>query len=145
MSFCSTLSKDYWYLVFTTTRTRLKENCLCKCNKATYLTAKGREEPVFASDWMVWRLRGNVFADSDGDYESGGFDYHKSIYMCLTDGRFSFNNEWALIKKPAWQVERSQESSKMFSFAHLAAWMRIDVNIGYISILTWICTKNAEK
>ena len=48
--------------------------------------------------------------------------------MCLTDCRPSFNNECALIKKPAWQVERSQESSKMFSFAHLAAWMRIDVS-----------------
>ena len=73
------LVAQLWSLVFTSTRTRLKKNCLFKCNQAAYLTAKGREEPVFASDWMVWRLWGIVFADSDADYESGGFDYHKSI------------------------------------------------------------------
>ena len=57
--------------------------------------------------------------------------------MCLTDGRFIFNNEWALSAEPAWQVERSQESSKMFSFAHLAAWRRIDFSSDILQY--WQC------
>ena len=74
MSCCSTL-----VFSFHQHQNQIERELFVQMQQAAYLTAKGREEPVFASDWMVWRLRGNVFADSDGDYECGGFDYHKSI------------------------------------------------------------------